>query len=115
MRTYWVLDKNNNDAPLALVEGNGRLQVVDIIRFGPALVELDAQQQVWDSLIGRLLPTLKPFVASDKINEAGVEPHPKLWRGSGSAQKSSRPHSGAAGPQGRSGGASTPRMTQGDR
>jgi hypothetical protein len=74
MRTYWVLDKNNNDAPLALVEGNGRLQVVDIIRFGPALVELDAQQQVWDSLIGRLLPTLKPFVASYKINEAGVEP-----------------------------------------
>jgi hypothetical protein len=66
---------------MALVETDGSLHIVDVIRFGPSNIELDDQQVVWDLVIGRVAPTLTPALDASAIDEEGVAPHPDLRRG----------------------------------
>ena len=66
---------------MALVETDGSLHIVDVIRFGPSNIELDAQQLVWDHVIGRVAPTMTPALDASAIDEKGVAPHPDLRRG----------------------------------
>jgi hypothetical protein len=66
---------------MALVETDGSLHIVDVIRFGPSNIELDDQQSVWDLVIGRVAPTLTPALDASAIDEEGVVPHPDLRRG----------------------------------
>lgn len=82
LRTYWLLNRHGSDGPTALVEIDGRMKIVDIIKFGPDLTELEAQQKVWDEVIGMIGPTLKPFVKSSTVKENGVAPHADLQRSS---------------------------------
>jgi hypothetical protein len=81
VRRYWLIDQHGGTGPTALVETDGSLHIVDVIRFGPSLTELDDQQKVFDHLIGRVAPTMKPLVDASSLDEEGVAPHPKLWRG----------------------------------
>ena len=81
MRMFWLMDQHGNDGPTALVQTDGGLHVVDIVRFGPTITELDDQQKVWDQVIGRIAPTLKPCVSASSIDEEGVAPLPELKRG----------------------------------
>ena len=66
---------------MALVETDGSLHIVDVIRFGPSNIELDDQQMVWDLVIGRVAPTMTPALDASAIDEEGVAPHPDLRRG----------------------------------
>jgi hypothetical protein len=75
------MDQHGGEGPTALVETDGRLQIVDVLRFGPSITELGDQQEVWDQVIGRVAPTMKPLVDASSVDEEGVEPHPDLWRG----------------------------------
>lgn len=63
------------------METDGSLHIVDVIRFGPSYVELDDQQAVWDLVIGRVAPTMRPALDASAIDEEGVAPHPDLRRG----------------------------------
>ena len=94
MRKFWLLDQHGGDGPTALVETDGRLQIVDIVRFGPSVSDLEAQQDVWDRVIGRVAPTLKPCVSASSVDEEGIMPLAELERGddagSGSANRSAR-------------------------
>ena len=49
MRRFWLMDPNDHDRPMALVETDGGLHIVDVIRFGPSNTELDDQQVVGTS------------------------------------------------------------------
>jgi hypothetical protein len=66
---------------MALVETDGSLHIVDVIRFGPSKIELDDQQSIWDLVIGRVAPTMTPALDASAIDEKGVAPHPDLRRG----------------------------------
>jgi len=100
MSKFWLMDQHGSDGPTALVETDGRLQIVDVLRFGPSVTDLDAQQEIWDSVIGRVAPTLKPFVRGSKLDEQGIAPHDELQRGDGGVGASSN----RAGRRGGSGG-----------
>ena len=78
MRTYWLLDQHDGTGPTALVETDGRMHIVDVIRFGPEITELKDQQKVWDQVIGKVAPAMKPFVDASSLDEEGVALHPKL-------------------------------------
>ena len=120
MRKYWLLDRHDGSGPTALVETDGRMHIIDVLRFGPGITELEDQQQIWDQVIGRVAPTMKPFVDASSLDEEGIAPHPKLRRqGHGGASASSR--SGRAGPGqrgvgiGRATGGPSRKGSRGDR
>lgn len=81
MRKYWLMNQHGSDGPTALVEIDGRMKIVNIVKFGPDITELEAQQQVWNDVIGRVGPTMKPFVEATKITEEGIDAHDDLHRG----------------------------------
>ncbi len=78
MGKYWLLDRHGSDGPSVLVETDGSMRVVDVLRFGPEVSELDDQQAMRDDVIGRLAPTMRPFVAAAKVSEQGIDPHADL-------------------------------------
>ena len=80
MSKFWLMDQHGSDGPTALVETDGRLQIVDVLRFGPSVTGLDEQQEVWDKVIGRVALTMKPVVKASTIDEQGVSPLPELRR-----------------------------------
>ena len=81
MRRFWLMDPDDHGRPMALVETDGSLHIVDVIRFGPSHIELDDQQGVWDQVIGRVAPMMTPALDASEIDEEGVAPHPDLRRG----------------------------------
>lgn len=83
MRTFWLMDQHGGDGPTALVQTDGSMRIVDVLRFGPGLTELEDQQRIWDQVMGRVAPTLKPFVDASTVAEEGIEPLPDLVRGDG--------------------------------
>lgn len=78
---YWLLDRLGHEGATALVETDGSMHVINVHRFGPGIVDLDEQQAIWDDVIARIAPTLKPFVDAATIDDEGVEPNPELQRG----------------------------------
>ena len=80
MHRFWLMDPDDHDRSMALVETDGSLHIVDVIRFGPSIVELDDQQVVWDRVIGRVAPTMTPALNASTIDEEGIAPHPDLRR-----------------------------------
>lgn len=90
MRKFWLLDQHGSDGPTALVSTDGGLRVVDIVRFGPSVTELVAQQKVWDDVIGKVAPTLKPFKKDSEVDEEGIAPLDELDRGDASPSGSNR-------------------------
>jgi len=117
VRRYWLMDQHGAEGPTALVETDGRLQVVDVIRFGPSLTKLADQQKVWDAVIGRVAPTMKPLVEAASLDEEGVAPLRKLWRGGDDGGKGGRAGRGDAGRgnAGRGGGGPSRKRSRGDR
>ncbi len=119
MRRYWLLDQHGGEGPTALVETDGRLHIIDVLRFGPTLTELEDQQRVWNQVIGHVAPTMRPLVDADELDEEGVEPHPKLRRFEGTGRAAGRAghtDGGGGGPGvGRPGGGPTRRGKRGDR
>lgn len=91
MGEYWLLDRHGAEGPSALVETDGSMRVVDVVRFGPAVTSVEAQQQILDDVIGRVAPTLKPMVAATKMAEAGIDLHADLKHGeAGGSNRSGR-------------------------
>ncbi len=90
MRRYWLMDQHGGEGPTALVETDGRLHIVDVVRFGPSLTELEDQQRVWNQVIGHVAPTMRPLVEASELDEEGVEPHPKLRRFDGTGAAAGR-------------------------
>lgn len=80
MRKFWLMNPDDHDRPMALVETDGSLHIVDVDRFGPSYVELDDQQAVWDHVRGRVAPTLTPALNASTVDEEGIAPHPDLRR-----------------------------------
>ncbi|MGF1595672.1 MAG: hypothetical protein ACFCVK_01880 [Acidimicrobiales bacterium] len=80
MSKFWLLDQHGDAGPTALVQTDGRLQIVDVLRFGPSVTTLDDQQEIWDKVIGRVAPTMKPVVNASSIDEKGVAPLAELRR-----------------------------------
>ncbi len=120
MRRYWLMDQHGGDGPTALVETDGRLHIVDVIRFGPSITELEDQQSVWDEVIGRVAPTMKPLVDASSLAEEGVEPHAELRQWSegdtGATSRGGRGGGGRkAGGAGRTGGGPSRNRSRGDR
>jgi hypothetical protein len=119
MRRYWLLDQHGGDGPTALVETDGGLHIVDVLRFGPSITELDDQQAVWDQVIGRVAPTMKPLVDATSVDEKGVAPHPKLRRGrygaGGATSRAGRVDGGRDPGVGRAGGGPGRKRSRGDR
>lgn len=119
MRRYWLMDQHGDSGPTALVETDGRLKIVDVLRFGPSITELEDQQKVWDEVIGRVAPTLKPFVDASSVDEEGVAPHSKLWRGDGEGgamnRAGRRDGSRRSASVGRSAGGPSRKRSRGDR
>ena len=81
MGEFWLLDRHGADGPSALVETDGSMKIVDVVKFGPAVTKLEDQQKIWDDVIGKVAPTMKPLVAASKLNEAGAEVHEDLDTG----------------------------------
>ena len=75
MRKYWLLDQHGEDGPTALVETDGRMRIVSVLRFGPGITELEDQQAIQDRVLGKVAPTLKPLVDGSSIDVESVEPH----------------------------------------
>ena len=120
MRKFWLMDQHDGEGPSALVETDGGLHVVDVVRFGPAVATLEAQQEVWDKVIGRVAPTLKPCLSASKVDEEGIEPLAELERGdsggSGSMSRSDRRATGGgAGPSDQVAGGPSRARSRGDR
>jgi hypothetical protein len=119
VRRYWLMDQHGGDGPTALVETDGGLHIVDVLRFGPSITELDDQQRVWDQVIGRVAPTMKPLLDASAVDEDGVAPHPKLRRGNlgarGATSRTGRGNGGRDPGGGRAGGGPTRRRSRGDR
>ena len=118
MARYWLSDQHGTDGLTALVETDGRMHVVNVARFGPGITDLEDQQEVWDNVIGKVAPTLKPLVDASGIAEKGVEPHPDLRTGGGSragtSNRAGRGDAGGRGP-GRGGGGPSRKGSRGDR
>ena len=116
MGMYWILDRLGHEGATALVETDGSMHVIDVRRFGPGIDDLDDQQAIWDDVIGRIAPTLKPFVDASTIDEEGTDPHPELQRRDGSTN---RPGRRSAAKQrlgdGRSPGGPTKKRSRGER
>ncbi len=105
MRKYWLMDQHGEDGPTALVETDGSMHVVRILRFGPGITELEAQQEIQDAVIGKIAPTLKPLVDGSSITVESVEPHADLKGNSkGGGGKANRADRRSAGQRGASGG-----------
>ena len=104
MRKFWLMDQHGKDGPTALVETNGKMQIVQILRFGPGITELDDQQAIYDEVIGKIAPTLKPLVDGSSITVDSVEPHGDLHAASKSGSKTNRADRRSAGQRGSSGG-----------
>jgi hypothetical protein len=105
VRKYWLLDQHGEDGPTALVETDGSMHIVRILRFGPGITELVDQQAIHDRIIGKVAPTMKPLVDGSSIEVAGVEPHADLRGDSKSAStKTNRADRRSAGRAGRAGG-----------
>ncbi len=119
MRKFWLLDQHGGEGPTALVETDGSLHIVAVLRFGPGITDLDAQQRVVDQVIGRVAPTMKPLVDESSLDEEGVAPHPKLQRGDHTdarAPNRAGRVSGRGGTGGgRAGGAPSRKRSRGDR
>ena len=120
MRKYWILDQHGDDGPSALVETDGRLRIIDVLRFGPSIVDLEHQQQIWDKVIGRVAPTMKPLVDASSLKEEGVAPHPKLRRDGHGASAGKRASHGQAARWGhpgvgQAGGSPRRKRSRGDR
>lgn len=81
MGMYWLLDRHGSKGPSVLVEADGAMRVIDVVRFGPKVSKLEDQQKVWDDVSGNLVPTMKPFVTESKLDEEGVEVHADLDHG----------------------------------
>jgi hypothetical protein len=114
------MDQHGSDGPTALVETDGRLRIIDVLRFGPSLTALGDQQEIWDKVIGRVAPTMKPFVNASSIDEEGIAPHAELRRGddgdAGAGGRATRPAGGKAkGKAGRVGGGPSRRGGRGER
>lgn len=117
MRRYWLMDQHGGKGPTALVETDGRLHIVDVVRFGPSLTDLEDQQRVWDQVIDRVAPTMKPLVEAASLDEKGVAPLRKLRRGgAGSAGPGGRGGRGGQGMgAGHAGGGPSRKRSRGDR
>lgn len=88
MANFWLLNRHGSDGPSLLVETDGSMKILDVLRFGPAVTELEDQQKLWDEVAGRLAPTMRPFVPAAKLPEDGVAPHVDLRRnGSGNGTR----------------------------
>ena len=101
MGKYWLLDRHGTEEPSVLVEVDGAMRVVEVLRFGPQVSKLEDQQRIRDDVIGRLAPTLRPFVAAAKIGEQGIAVHEDLQ------------HRDVGGPGQRGGAAGGPAMGAG--
>ena len=109
------MDQHGGDGPTALVEIDGRMRIADVVRFGPTTTKLDAQQAIWDQVIGRVLPTMKPFVDAASVDDEGVVPHADLRKDeAGVAKRAVRPGAGRRG-AGRTGGGQSHKGSRGDR
>ena len=105
MRKYWLLDQHGEDGPTALVETNGSMHIVRILRFGPGITELEDQQAIQDRVMGKMAPTLKPLVDGNSIEVESVEPHEDLPGSSSTGSKKlNRADRRSSGQRGRSGG-----------
>lgn len=119
MGRYWLLNQHGSDGPTALVETDGRMQIVGVLSFGPGITELEDQQKVWDDVVGQLAPTLKPLADASSMVVEGVAPHVDLKRsghGGTASRRAGRASSG--GPSwagGRSGGGPSRKGSRGDR
>lgn len=78
MGKYWLLDRHGAEGPSVLVEADGAMRVVEVLRFGPDVSKLADQQRISDDVVGRLTPTLRPFVAAAKVPEDGIAVHDDL-------------------------------------
>ncbi len=96
MGKYWLLDRHGADGPSALVETDGSMRVVDVLRFGPAVTELADQQKLLDDVVGKVAPTLKPMVAANKVSEEGLAPHAELQQAGGDGGNRSGRRSGGS-------------------
>lgn len=107
MRKYWLLDQHGEDGPTALVETDGKMHIVRILRFGPGITELADQQAIQDRVVGKVAPTLKPLVDGTSIDVESVEPHEELQQSSTSGPgKANRADRRGESRGGRSGGRS---------
>ncbi len=117
MRRYWLLDQHRGEGPTALVETDGSLHIVDIVEFGPGITERGDQQKIWDEVMGRVAPTLKPLVDAGSLEVEGEAPNPKLDRGddfrSGSTRGRSQGRQGVG--SGRATGGPSRKRSRGDR
>lgn len=96
MGKYWLLNRHGADGPSMLVETDGSMRVVDVVEFGTAVTELEDQQRLFDDVLGRVAPTLKPMVPAAEVSEPGITPHDDLQHGGGSASnRTGRRGSGA--------------------
>ena len=81
------------------------------------VTDLDDQQRVWDQVMGKVAPTLKPFVDATSVEEEGVAPHSKLQRGGhdglGRSKRGRGKGSGAGG--GRTSSGPSRKGSRGDR
>ena len=104
MRKFWLMDQHGEDGPTALVETDGSMHIVRVLRFGPGITELDAQKAIVDRVLGKVAPTLKPLVDGSSITVDSVEPHADLNTGatSGSTKtnRADRRNAGQRGPAG---------------
>jgi hypothetical protein len=119
VRKYWLLNQHGRDGPTALVETDSSMHIVEVLRFGPGITELEDQQAVWDSIMGKVAPTMKPLVAASSIEVESVEPHTDLRRdaitGSAQTSRAFRPGTDKWGRSGRVAGGPTRRGGRGDR
>ncbi len=119
MQKYWLLDQHGSDGPTALVYTDGSMHIVDVLQFGPGITELDDQQAVWDSISGKLAPTMKPLVPASSIEVESVEPHADLRRDGSSGlpqtSRADRRAAGQRGPSGRAAGGPSRKGGRGDR
>ena len=103
MGMYWLLDRDGTKGPSILVEADGAMRVIDVLRFGPKVTKLEDQQKIWDDVVGGVVPTMKPFVSEADLEEEGVEVHADLE------------HGGAGGASGRRGGKARRKSSGGGR
>lgn len=119
MGKYWLLDQFDVSGPAALVETDGSLHILGVVRFGPGITKLADQQKIWDAVIGQVAPTLKPCVDASSIDETGVVPHDGLVtenRGGGVSANRGRRGDGRQGfGADRQGGGARYRRSRGDR
>lgn len=91
MGRYWLMDRHEGEGPTALVETDGSMRIIDVLRFGPGITAVEAQQKIWDEVMGKVAPTMKPFANASTLKEEGVAPHDDLIRGdAGSTRRSGR-------------------------